>query len=119
MTRILIIEGHPDPVTHHFCHALADAYVRGAIEGGHAVRRVQPAAIRFPLLRSQHAWEQGSLPRELVDVQESKISTRCKTEDVAFVSALPRSPAPCWLRERSRSVCGQEAIAARDLARER
>jgi putative NADPH-quinone reductase len=71
MTRILIIEGHPDHLNLHFCHALADAYVRGAQEGGHTVRRVQPADIAFPLLRSQREWEHGELPHELVAAQES------------------------------------------------
>jgi putative NADPH-quinone reductase len=71
MSRILIIEGHPDAGHRHFCHALADAYVTGALAGGHAVRRVQPAALDFPLLRSQHEWEHGTLPPVLVDAQES------------------------------------------------
>jgi putative NADPH-quinone reductase len=71
MTRILIIEGHPDPVKHHFCHALADAYAKGAMECGHSLRRVRLADLDFPLLRSQHEWEHGELPPVLVDAQES------------------------------------------------
>jgi hypothetical protein len=33
--RIVIIRGHPDPGGNHFCHALAQAYVKGATEAGH------------------------------------------------------------------------------------
>lgn len=71
MTRILIIEGHPDPCNRHFCHALADAYERGARAAGHELRRVQPADIGFPFLRSKEEWEQGQLPPMLTDAQES------------------------------------------------
>jgi putative NADPH-quinone reductase len=71
VTRILIIEGHPDPSNRHFCHALADAYAKGALAGGHEVRRVQPADLDFPLLRSQEEWEHGRLPSTLTDAQES------------------------------------------------
>ena len=68
--RILLIQGHPDAVTPHFCHALADAYAQGAESAGHAVRRVPVALLDFPLLRSQQAWEEGALPPGLVQAQE-------------------------------------------------
>ena len=68
--RILLIQGHPDAVTPHLGHALADAYAHGAESAGHAVRRVPVAQLDFPLLRSQQAWEQGALPPGLVQAQE-------------------------------------------------
>ena len=40
MRRILIIQGHPDPASPHFGHALADAYADGATAAGHVVERL-------------------------------------------------------------------------------
>ena len=68
--RILIIQGHPDVLTPHLCHALADAYAQSAESAGHVVRRVVVAQLDFPLLRSQQAWEEGPLPSGLMQAQE-------------------------------------------------
>jgi putative NADPH-quinone reductase len=69
MTRILIIQGHPDADTPHYGHALADTYARGALEGGHEVRRIDVARLDFPLLRSQHEWQHGAVPASLAPAQ--------------------------------------------------
>lgn len=69
--RILLVQGHPDGVTRHLGHALEDAYAQGAEAGGHEVRRVAVAALDFPLLRSQHAWEAGDLPAVLLPAQQA------------------------------------------------
>jgi putative NADPH-quinone reductase len=69
--RIVIIQGHPDAGTRHFCHALADAYADGALAAGHAVTRVEVAQLDFPLLRSQHDWEYGAVPPSLLPVQQA------------------------------------------------
>jgi putative NADPH-quinone reductase len=53
MTRILLIDGHPDPDPARYGHALASAYADGATGAGHALRRVEVADLDFPLLRSQ------------------------------------------------------------------
>ncbi|HEY0060628.1 MAG TPA: NAD(P)H-dependent oxidoreductase [Telluria sp.] len=63
--RILLIQGHPDPCPDHLCHTLADAYSIGAIAAGHELRTTTVAQLDFPLLRSQHEWEQGILPLAL------------------------------------------------------
>lgn len=68
--RILLIQGHPDPATSHLCHALAASYATGAHDAGHVVRWVQVAALDFPLLRSQQAWEEGALPPGLQQAQD-------------------------------------------------
>lgn len=67
--RILLIQGHPDASSPHLCHALEDAYARGAREAGHELRRINVAALDFPLLRSQHEWENDPLPPGLADAQ--------------------------------------------------
>lgn len=67
--RIVLIQGHPDAVTRHLGHALEDAYAQGAEAAGHEVRRIPVAQLDFPLLRSQQAWEEGTLPPALVQSQ--------------------------------------------------
>ena len=68
--RILIIQGHPDALAPHFCHALAQAYRDGAEQEGHSVRMVDVAALDFPLLRTQADWEHGELPAALLPAQQ-------------------------------------------------
>ena len=68
--RILIIQGHPDALGPHFCHALAQAYKDGAEQAGHTVRVVDVAALDFPLLRTQADWEHGQVPASLLPAQQ-------------------------------------------------
>ena len=51
--RITIIQGHPDPTGRHLLHAMAGAYAEAAIAAGHELRRIDVAALEFPLLRTQ------------------------------------------------------------------
>ena len=67
--RILLIQGRPDAVAPHLCHALPQAYAEGAMVAGHVARQVDGAAIDFALLRSQHEWELGLLPASLKPAQ--------------------------------------------------
>lgn len=60
--RIAIIQGHPDPAGKHLCHALADAYADGAARAGHAVDRIEIAALDFPWLKTREDFEKGALP---------------------------------------------------------
>ena len=69
--HILLIQGHPDAGAHHFGHALADAYAAGAEAAGHAVERIEVAALDFPLLRSQDDWLHGALPPALAPAQDA------------------------------------------------
>lgn len=68
--HILLIQGHPDTLQPHLCHALADAYADGATAAGHEVRRIDVAALDFPLLRSPANWEQGGVPPSLAAAQD-------------------------------------------------
>ncbi len=69
--NIAIIQGHPDGSAPHLCHALADAYVKGARASGHEVRIVDLGKMEFPLLRTKDAFEQGAVPSELRGAQEA------------------------------------------------
>jgi putative NADPH-quinone reductase len=68
--NVLVIQGHPDATSRHLLHALADAYADGARAAGHRVRVLDVARLDFPLLRSQHDWEHGSLPEGLRAAQQ-------------------------------------------------
>ncbi|MCU0983685.1 MAG: NAD(P)H-dependent oxidoreductase [Acetobacteraceae bacterium] len=68
-TRIVIIQGHPDPAGGHLCHALAEAYAAGAAEAGHGVETVTPALLRLPLLETKAAFE-APPPPEVAALQE-------------------------------------------------
>jgi putative NADPH-quinone reductase len=69
--RVVIVEGHPDAAGKHLCHALADAYAKGAAEGGHAVHRIRVAALEFPWLRTKEDFEKGVVPPVLVSCQQA------------------------------------------------
>jgi putative NADPH-quinone reductase len=64
-SKIVIVQGHPDSARRHLCHALADAYADAAAEAGHSVTRVEIAAIKFPLLRTEEEFNSGTPPASL------------------------------------------------------
>ncbi|WP_018138872.1 MULTISPECIES: NAD(P)H-dependent oxidoreductase [unclassified Thioalkalivibrio] len=70
MTRILILQGHPDPAEGHFDHALADAYREGAERAGLAVDAFPIAQRDFPLLRSQAEFLEEAVPPAILEAQE-------------------------------------------------
>jgi putative NADPH-quinone reductase len=70
MSRIAIIDAHPDPDRARFIHALADAYARGAAQHGHDIRRIDLARLDFPLIRSRDEWQSGQLPPAIEEAQQ-------------------------------------------------
>ena len=70
MTRILILQAHPDASERHLCHALAEAYAEGARTQGHELRVLEVARLEFPLLRSQQAWDKEPVPAGLAAAQQ-------------------------------------------------
>lgn len=69
--RIVVIDGHPDPDPKRFGHALAAAYVEGATEAGHEVRRIELATLEFPLLRTGADFRSRVPPPSIRACQES------------------------------------------------
>ena len=63
--RIVVIQGHPDSAAPHLLHAMADTYAKAAQEAGHEVRRIDVAALDFPLLRRPDDFETGTPPASL------------------------------------------------------
>lgn len=70
MTRILVLDGHPDADPGRFCHALAEAYAAGAAAGGHEVRRVRLCDLEFPDLTRRDDWEAAVAPLVIQGVQQ-------------------------------------------------
>jgi putative NADPH-quinone reductase len=92
--RILIVVGHPDPSPDRLCRGLAKAYGEGAERAGHAVRRVDLAALEFPMLRTMQEFEHGALPVELKDAVEAIVWA----EHIVFVFPLWLGTMPALLK---------------------
>jgi putative NADPH-quinone reductase len=71
VSRILIIDGHPDPRPERWMHALTAAYRSGAMGAGHETRIITVAALDFPLLRTLQEFEKGTPPSVILDAQRS------------------------------------------------
>lgn len=75
-STILILQGHPDPVGGHLCHALADAYAEGAVAVGHKVLRLSVADLNVPLLRSQEDFLHAPPPDALAQARAALLEAR-------------------------------------------
>lgn len=67
--RITVIDAHPDPDPERFCHALAAAYVSGAISAGLQTRLIRLADKDVPILHSRSDWEGGDVAPAVADAQ--------------------------------------------------
>lgn len=92
--HILLIQGHPDAAKQHFCHALEESYVRGAIAAGHEIKRVNVAKLEFPILRSESEWKDGALPASLTEAQ----AAIKWAEHIVFVFPLWMGDMPALLK---------------------
>jgi len=70
MTRILVIQGHPDRAGGHFGHALAEAYGGSARAAGHDLQELSVAALALPPLGSRSDWE-GAPPEPAREAQSA------------------------------------------------
>ena len=70
MSRICLINAHPDPSPDRFCFALAEAYQSAAEQSGHAVSRFNAGDIDVTLLDSAKAFEQPP-PEAILPVREA------------------------------------------------
>ncbi|QPC92914.1 NAD(P)H-dependent oxidoreductase [Mesorhizobium sp. INR15] len=92
--RILIVVGHPDPSPDRLCRGLAKAYGEGAEQSGHVVRRVDLAALDFPILRTMQAFEHGAIPDSLRDAAEAIVWA----EHIVFVFPMWLGTMPAMLK---------------------
>lgn len=69
---ICVIDAHPDAGEGHFVSALADAYARGALDGGHDLSRIRVADIPLDFMKT--AEEFAELPSAPVCEARDKIA---------------------------------------------
>lgn len=70
MTKILIIDGHPDPDSGRFVHALAEAYAQAAKKSGHEVTSINVATAGIGVLHSGKEWETETVSPEVKQAQD-------------------------------------------------
>lgn len=68
-SRILVIQGHPDASSDHFCYALADAYIKGAHETGHDANLLIVSKLEFSILHSKEEWENDEPSKDIRKAQ--------------------------------------------------
>lgn len=94
MTRILLIQGHPDAAQTHLCHAIADAYREGAEAAGHSVETLTIATCDIPVLRTKEAWESPDLPAVAVQGQRAV----ARAEHLVLIYPLWMGDVPALLK---------------------
>lgn len=94
MTRLFVLNGHPDASPERFGAALATAYTEGAIRGGHDVRRLDLGALEFPLIRTAEQSNKGEVAPDAVTVQQALVWA----DHVLLVFPLWLDDAPAYLR---------------------
>lgn len=67
--KILIIDGHPDPARVHFCHALTDAYVEGAISAGKETRLITVSELPVEVVRTAADFAAPPMSAHIVSAQ--------------------------------------------------
>jgi putative NADPH-quinone reductase len=67
--KILVINGHPDPSPDRFAAALAGAYVRGASQAGHQIRRLDVGAMVIPAVRTPAEFAAEPPPPAIAEAQ--------------------------------------------------
>jgi len=70
-TKILIINGHPDPAPERLCAALANVYGNGARSGGHFVKRLDVGAMDFAFITSADSFASGPAPKVILEAQQA------------------------------------------------
>lgn len=70
MTRILILNGHPDPDPDRFVHAALRSYAEGAT-GAHEIRELAIGKIDFPIIRTRSAWQDEPPPQAVLEAQQA------------------------------------------------
>lgn len=67
--KILVIDGHPDRERSRFCHALADAYIEGAMAAGKETRLITLADVPIEFLRTASDFASAPQAPEICSAQ--------------------------------------------------
>lgn len=93
-TKVLIINGHPDPSPTRFCAALAKRYAEGATAAGHEVQSLSIGGLVFDMLRSKAAFEDTDPPNAIRTAQDQILWA----EHLVIVHPLWMGSAPAVLK---------------------
>lgn len=69
--RIAVIDGHPDPDSARFVHALSRTYCERATAAGHEIRRLDVATMEFDLVRTSEEWQGGAASPDIIGAQKA------------------------------------------------
>jgi putative NADPH-quinone reductase len=69
--RVVIIDGHPDPASERYVHALAAAYRKGCEAAGHEVQTIAVGKLDFAGLRGNADFLKGQPPIAISEAQET------------------------------------------------
>lgn len=94
MTRIFLLNGHPDGAPERFCAALTEAYAAGARRSGHEVRRLDLGAMDVPLIRTAEQSNKGEVAPDAQRVQDALVWA----DHVVMVFPLWLDDQPAYLR---------------------
>lgn len=92
--KILVIDGHPDPARARLCHALADAYIEGAMEAGKETRLITIAETPLDVLRTAADFAQPTASASIKSAQADLLWA----DHVVLVFPLWLGGAPALLR---------------------
>lgn len=92
--KILILQGHPDGANRHFCHALAEAYRKGAQAAGHHVNEIDIGKIDLPTLRDPKVWKDPAT-LDFVDQAQAAIT---EAEHIVLIFPLWMGTLPAHLK---------------------
>lgn len=92
--HILIIDGHPDNAPMRYCHALAQAYLAGAVENGREARLAVISEMDFPWIRTASHF---SMPAQDADIKAAQ-NDLAWAEHVVVIFPLWLGTMPSLLR---------------------
>jgi putative NADPH-quinone reductase len=69
--HVLIVQGHPDALKLHFCHAISNAYKNGARNSNYDVKVINIARLNFQIIRSQEEFESNILSDDIKSSQNA------------------------------------------------
>jgi putative NADPH-quinone reductase len=106
--KILIIDGHPDPARARFCHALADAYVDGAMSAGKETRLITVAELPLEVVRTAAEFGTAPTSAQIVSAQADIVWA----DHLVLVFPLWLGGAPALLRAFLEQIARGDFFAA-------
>jgi putative NADPH-quinone reductase len=94
MTKILVINGHPDAAPERLSGALATAYQQGAEASGCIVRRIDVGDVHFPILRNAGDFAEKSKEQPIIEAQAEFL----EADHLVFVFPLWLGGPPALLK---------------------